>query len=75
MVFECVMRVCFSQGTSRGCYGWESSLRQKPQARTVFQAGVSTWSKPVLDKDSKNDRESQDEVVGILAYTAKTVKL
>ncbi|KAG7215999.1 hypothetical protein INR49_003521 [Caranx melampygus] len=52
------------EGTGRGCYGWESSLRQKPQARTVFQAGVSTWSKPVFDKDSKNDRESQDEVDG-----------
>ncbi|XP_059189222.1 DNA (cytosine-5-)-methyltransferase 3 beta, duplicate a [Centropristis striata] len=24
----------------RGSFGWESSLRQKPQARTVFQAGV-----------------------------------
>ncbi|KAI3357484.1 hypothetical protein L3Q82_015893 [Scortum barcoo] len=47
----------------RGCYGWESSLRQKPQARTVFQAGASNWSKPVdLDKDNK--KESQDEVDG-----------
>ncbi|XP_040008576.1 DNA (cytosine-5-)-methyltransferase 3 beta, duplicate a [Xiphias gladius] len=52
------------EGASRGCYGWESSLRQKPQARTVFQAGASTWSKPVgLDKDSKKGLESQDEVV------------
>uniref|UniRef100_A0A3B4T5A3 DNA (cytosine-5-)-methyltransferase n=1 Tax=Seriola dumerili TaxID=41447 RepID=A0A3B4T5A3_SERDU len=51
------------EGTSRGCFGWESSLRQKPQARTVFQAGASTWSKPVeLDKDSKKGLESQDEV-------------
>uniref|UniRef100_A0A4W6EDZ1 DNA (cytosine-5-)-methyltransferase n=1 Tax=Lates calcarifer TaxID=8187 RepID=A0A4W6EDZ1_LATCA len=52
-----------SQGTSRGSFGWESSLRQKPQARTVFQAGVSTWSKPIgHDKDSKKGVESQDEV-------------
>ncbi|KAF4072265.1 hypothetical protein AMELA_G00261170 [Ameiurus melas] len=30
----------------RGSYGWESSLRQKPQARTVFQAGSAAWAKP-----------------------------
>ncbi|XP_070695072.1 DNA (cytosine-5-)-methyltransferase 3 beta, duplicate a [Pempheris klunzingeri] len=55
-----------SQGSSRGCFGWESSLRQKPQARTVFQAGASNWSKPInLDKDSKKGLESKDEVVGI----------
>ncbi|XP_060931196.1 DNA (cytosine-5-)-methyltransferase 3 beta, duplicate a [Limanda limanda] len=48
---------------SRGSFGWESSLRQKPQARAVFQAGASTRAKPVgLDKDSKNGLESQDEV-------------
>ncbi|XP_048065483.1 DNA (cytosine-5-)-methyltransferase 3 beta, duplicate a isoform X1 [Megalobrama amblycephala] len=42
------------EGSVRGIYGWESSLRQKPQARTVFQAGAGTWSKPVNpDKDSK----------------------
>ncbi|XP_071333214.1 DNA (cytosine-5-)-methyltransferase 3 beta, duplicate a isoform X2 [Trachinotus anak] len=51
------------EGTSRGGFGWESSLRQKPQARTVFQAGASTWGKPVgLDKDSKKGLESPDEV-------------
>ncbi|XP_041802626.1 DNA (cytosine-5-)-methyltransferase 3 beta, duplicate a isoform X2 [Chelmon rostratus] len=49
------------QGTSRGSFGWESSLRQTPQARTVFQAGASNWSKPVnLDKDSKKGLESQE---------------
>ncbi|XP_051525560.1 uncharacterized protein LOC127424414 isoform X2 [Myxocyprinus asiaticus] len=43
----------FQQGSVRGIYSWESSLRQKPQARTVFQANAGTWSKPVnLDKDS-----------------------
>uniref|UniRef100_A0A8C4I6U0 DNA (cytosine-5-)-methyltransferase n=1 Tax=Dicentrarchus labrax TaxID=13489 RepID=A0A8C4I6U0_DICLA len=47
---ECVV----SQGTSRGSFGWESSLRQKPQARTVFQAGANNWSKPIdLDKDNQ----------------------
>ncbi|XP_051510104.1 DNA (cytosine-5-)-methyltransferase 3 beta, duplicate a isoform X2 [Myxocyprinus asiaticus] len=46
----------FQEGSVRGIYGWESSLRQKPQARTVFQAGAGTWSKPVnLDKDSKHE--------------------
>uniref|UniRef100_A0A673MLA1 DNA (cytosine-5-)-methyltransferase n=1 Tax=Sinocyclocheilus rhinocerous TaxID=307959 RepID=A0A673MLA1_9TELE len=34
--------------------GSRSSLRQKPQERTVFQAGTGTWSKPVNpDKNSK----------------------
>uniref|UniRef100_A0A8C1TMJ0 DNA (cytosine-5-)-methyltransferase n=1 Tax=Cyprinus carpio TaxID=7962 RepID=A0A8C1TMJ0_CYPCA len=38
----------------RGIYGWDSSLRQKPQERTVFQAGTGTWSKPVNpDKNGK----------------------
>ncbi|XP_074499588.1 uncharacterized protein LOC141772483 isoform X1 [Sebastes fasciatus] len=47
----------------RGGFGWESSLRQKPHARTVFQAGASTWSTPVdVDKDSKNGLESKAEV-------------
>ncbi|XP_026187808.1 uncharacterized protein LOC113145375 isoform X2 [Mastacembelus armatus] len=49
--------------TSRGGFGWENSLRQKPQARTVFQAGASNWCKPTdLDKDSKKGVESHDEV-------------
>uniref|UniRef100_A0AAQ5ZM14 DNA (cytosine-5-)-methyltransferase n=1 Tax=Amphiprion ocellaris TaxID=80972 RepID=A0AAQ5ZM14_AMPOC len=38
--------------------------------RTVFQAGDSNRCKPV-DKDRINDRESQDEVVGILKYTTR----
>ncbi|XP_042264064.1 DNA (cytosine-5-)-methyltransferase 3 beta, duplicate a isoform X1 [Thunnus maccoyii] len=47
------------EGTIRGGFGWESSLRQTPQARTVFQAGRSTWCKPIaLDKGP----ESRDEV-------------
>ncbi|XP_043103315.1 DNA (cytosine-5-)-methyltransferase 3 beta, duplicate a [Puntigrus tetrazona] len=42
------------EASVRGIYGWESSLRQKPQERTVFQAGTGTWSKPVNpDKDCK----------------------
>uniref|UniRef100_A0A4W5KVE1 DNA (cytosine-5-)-methyltransferase n=1 Tax=Hucho hucho TaxID=62062 RepID=A0A4W5KVE1_9TELE len=53
------------QGNIRGIYGWESSLRQKPQARTVFQAGAG--AKPqVLDNDSKKDQESEAASVGTL---------
>ncbi|XP_034091529.1 DNA (cytosine-5)-methyltransferase 3A-like isoform X4 [Gymnodraco acuticeps] len=48
--------------TTRGSFGWESSLRQKPQARAVFQAGVSTWSAPQpIDQDSRKGLESQEE--------------
>ncbi|XP_020491467.2 DNA (cytosine-5-)-methyltransferase 3 beta, duplicate a [Labrus bergylta] len=48
--------VIWKEGNVRGSYGWESSLRQKPQARTVFQAGETNGSK--LDKGP----ESKDEV-------------
>lgn len=71
MFFVC-NEYAVSQGTIRGNFGWESSLRQKPKTRTVFQAGDNTWSKPVdLDKDSKNELGSQDDVVGVLEYTTK----
>uniref|UniRef100_UPI0037E7674B DNA (cytosine-5-)-methyltransferase 3 beta, duplicate a n=1 Tax=Semicossyphus pulcher TaxID=241346 RepID=UPI0037E7674B len=53
--------IYWKEGTIRGGFGWESSLRQKPQARTVFQAGASNWSKPVNPDKSP---ESKDEVVG-----------
>ncbi|TNN73296.1 DNA (cytosine-5)-methyltransferase 3B [Liparis tanakae] len=49
----------------RGGYGRENSLRQKPQARTLFQAGASTRSIPDgVDKDSKKGLESREEVDG-----------
>ncbi|KAM4610617.1 DNA (cytosine-5-)-methyltransferase 3 beta, duplicate a [Polymixia lowei] len=52
------------KGTIRGGFDWESSLRQKPQARTVFQAGAGTWDKPIgVDQDSKKGLESPDELV------------
>ncbi|KAL6119361.1 uncharacterized protein ACO6RY_03947 [Pungitius sinensis] len=48
----------------RGGHGLESSLRQKPPTRTLFQAGGKTISSPRgVDKDSKRGLESQDEVV------------
>ncbi|XP_036386719.1 uncharacterized protein LOC118779008 [Megalops cyprinoides] len=40
--------------TIRGICGWENSLRQKPQARRVFQAGVNTREKP--QGCNKNDK-------------------
>uniref|UniRef100_A0A8C1FEE1 DNA (cytosine-5-)-methyltransferase n=2 Tax=Cyprinus carpio TaxID=7962 RepID=A0A8C1FEE1_CYPCA len=43
--------------------GSRSSLRQKPQERTVFQAGTGTWSKPVNpDKDSKPENNARSSV-------------
>uniref|UniRef100_A0A8C7Q4P8 DNA (cytosine-5-)-methyltransferase n=1 Tax=Oncorhynchus mykiss TaxID=8022 RepID=A0A8C7Q4P8_ONCMY len=58
----CVCMCVVPQGNIRGIYGWESSLRHKPQARAVFQAGAGAgaWAKPqVLDNDSKKDQESE----------------
>ncbi|KAM8864274.1 DNA (cytosine-5-)-methyltransferase 3 beta, duplicate a isoform 2-T2 [Spinachia spinachia] len=47
----------------RGGLGLESSLRQKPPTRTLFQAGGRTISSPKgVDKDSTSAPESQDEV-------------
>ncbi|XP_051805509.1 DNA (cytosine-5)-methyltransferase 3C-like [Acanthochromis polyacanthus] len=60
----------WKEGTVRGGYGWENSLRQKPQARTVFQAGDSNRCKPV-DKDRINGRESQDEVLDETSPSSK----
>ncbi|XP_039591495.1 DNA (cytosine-5)-methyltransferase 3A-like [Polypterus senegalus] len=36
----------FDEGRTRGICGWESSLRQKPPPRKVFQAGAHTWKEP-----------------------------
>uniref|UniRef100_A0AAQ4QCZ1 DNA (cytosine-5-)-methyltransferase n=1 Tax=Gasterosteus aculeatus aculeatus TaxID=481459 RepID=A0AAQ4QCZ1_GASAC len=62
------IRVCnacvVSQMAVRGTHGLESSLRQKPPTRTLFQAGGRTTSSPKgVDKDSKRGLESQDEVL------------
>ncbi|XP_034028908.1 DNA (cytosine-5-)-methyltransferase 3 beta, duplicate a [Thalassophryne amazonica] len=57
----------------RGSSGWEISLRQKPQARTVFQAGANTWSKPVeLHLDRKKTLDSEDEVDKEASLSHKT---
>ena len=74
MVCVCVCNesVLSLRGPIRGGYGWETSLRQKPQSRAVFQAGRGTWAKPVgLDKDNHKGRESDDELVGVLTYTTR----
>ncbi|KAL6458865.1 hypothetical protein MHYP_G00323370 [Metynnis hypsauchen] len=64
------------KGTIRGIYGWESSLRQKPQARTVFQAGSGTWDKPQnLQKDEKAEVGKKDmSVSNISTPSPKSAK-
>uniref|UniRef100_A0AAY4EC65 DNA (cytosine-5-)-methyltransferase n=1 Tax=Denticeps clupeoides TaxID=299321 RepID=A0AAY4EC65_9TELE len=42
---ECGYVSIILQGCVRGMRGLESSLRQRPQARTVFQAGLGTWGR------------------------------
>ncbi|RVE70839.1 hypothetical protein OJAV_G00069160 [Oryzias javanicus] len=43
----------------RRSFGLESSLRRRPRARTVFQAGAGTWCKPVdLDKEGEETSRS-----------------
>ncbi|XP_063064738.1 DNA (cytosine-5-)-methyltransferase 3 beta, duplicate a [Engraulis encrasicolus] len=44
----------------RGLHGWDSSLRQKPAARTLFQAGTGTWCKPLEADDVKHKAKSED---------------
>ncbi|KAG5282040.1 hypothetical protein AALO_G00051590 [Alosa alosa] len=42
-------------GGIRGLHGWDSSLRQRPAVRTVFQASTGTWSEPKsLEKENKD---------------------
>ncbi|XP_037539747.1 DNA (cytosine-5-)-methyltransferase 3 beta, duplicate a [Nematolebias whitei] len=50
-----------TKGTSRGRSGLRNSLRQKPQARTMFQAGVCTWSKPIDLNEDFRAHKSRDE--------------
>ncbi|XP_066558389.1 DNA (cytosine-5)-methyltransferase 3A isoform X2 [Amia ocellicauda] len=46
------------EGTTRGIYGWETSLRQKPQARKVFQAGVNPSEDPQKDDNSSYTKKN-----------------
>ncbi|KPP64687.1 hypothetical protein Z043_116948 [Scleropages formosus] len=43
---EVIWTGSYQQGARRGIHGWESSLRQRPQARTVFQAAAGVWEEP-----------------------------
>ncbi|XP_055024179.2 DNA (cytosine-5-)-methyltransferase 3 beta, duplicate a isoform X1 [Misgurnus anguillicaudatus] len=64
----------FPKGTVRGVYGWETSLRQKPQARTIFQAGAGTWTKPVnVDKD-RTPEVAKNEVSSASGVTTSSPK-
>ncbi|KAJ8360912.1 hypothetical protein SKAU_G00174370 [Synaphobranchus kaupii] len=59
------------EGSIRGICGWESSLRQKPQARTVFQAGVGTWAKPQsLEKDRNTPKTAVESPAGTTLETS-----
>ncbi|MCJ8734989.1 hypothetical protein PDJAM_G00241590 [Pangasius djambal] len=59
----------------RGIYGWESSLRQKPQARTVFQAGSGTWAKPQsLQLDKKEQATKNDGGQAVSSITTPSPK-
>ncbi|XP_017324033.1 DNA (cytosine-5-)-methyltransferase 3 beta, duplicate a isoform X3 [Ictalurus punctatus] len=59
----------------RGIYGWESSLRQKPQARTVFQAGSATWAKPQsLQLDKKEEATKNDGGQAVSSITTPSPK-
>ncbi|KAK7877914.1 hypothetical protein WMY93_031443 [Mugilogobius chulae] len=50
-----------NKDVTRGSYGWENSLRQKPQVRTIYQAGSNTWSKTGDEKDSQDEVTNQTE--------------
>ncbi|XP_015220486.1 DNA (cytosine-5)-methyltransferase 3B isoform X2 [Lepisosteus oculatus] len=49
----------YSEEKSRGVAGWETSLRQRPPPRTIFQAGLSPHGKP-RSRDSSL-KPKQDE--------------
>ncbi|XP_058246542.1 DNA (cytosine-5-)-methyltransferase 3 beta, duplicate a isoform X2 [Hemibagrus wyckioides] len=63
--------VVWTKGNSiRGIYGWESSLRQKPQARTLFQAGSGTWAKQqslLLDKKEEATKNNSSQAESNIA--------
>ncbi|XP_058847009.1 uncharacterized protein LOC117422312 isoform X3 [Acipenser ruthenus] len=46
----------FKEGVPRGIYGWDSSLRQKPPARKIYQAGANSWEKPKTDNCSPSTK-------------------
>ncbi|XP_061115075.1 uncharacterized protein LOC133139515 [Conger conger] len=48
----------FHQDKVRGSHGWGRSLRQQPQARLLFQAGVSTQEKPQTHDENKSPRKT-----------------
>ncbi|XP_061825513.1 DNA (cytosine-5-)-methyltransferase 3 beta, duplicate a [Nerophis lumbriciformis] len=51
------------EGPNRGGHNLECSLRQKPRARTVFQADVGTWSS-IEDEDSLGKKETRISLKG-----------
>ncbi|XP_015456422.3 DNA (cytosine-5-)-methyltransferase 3 beta, duplicate a isoform X1 [Astyanax mexicanus] len=61
------------EDSGRGIFGWESSLRQKPQARTVFQAGSGTWEQP-QNMDKKEEVGKNDAVSGLQVSSPRSGK-
>uniref|UniRef100_A0AAY4EAY7 DNA (cytosine-5-)-methyltransferase n=1 Tax=Denticeps clupeoides TaxID=299321 RepID=A0AAY4EAY7_9TELE len=69
---ECGYVSIILQGCVRGMRGLESSLRQRPQARTVFQAGLGTWGRvedtspstpPQSPTNSKLPKKNRDHLI------------
>ncbi|KAL2103403.1 hypothetical protein ACEWY4_000271 [Coilia grayii] len=59
----------------RGTHGRDSCLRQRPPARTVFQAGSGTWCKPgALEKEAEETQaESPTKESGSMATPVRNV--
>uniref|UniRef100_H2SKN2 DNA (cytosine-5-)-methyltransferase n=2 Tax=Takifugu rubripes TaxID=31033 RepID=H2SKN2_TAKRU len=61
----------WKEGTNRGHFGWESSLRQKPPTRTVFQAGINCSKPNEPYKRSKKGIEHHEKVAEESSPTSK----
>ncbi|KAI5614004.1 DNA (cytosine-5-)-methyltransferase 3 beta, duplicate a isoform X1, partial [Silurus asotus] len=71
----CVCLFVVLQDSIRGIYGWQSSLRQKPQARTVFQAGSGTWAKPQsIQLEKKDEATINNEDKALPSVTTQSPK-
>ncbi|MBN3275186.1 DNM3B methyltransferase, partial [Polyodon spathula] len=53
-----ISRVLYDMSRSVGIYGWDSSLRQKPPARKIYQAGANSWEKPKTDNCSPSTKKN-----------------
>ncbi|XP_043946306.1 DNA (cytosine-5)-methyltransferase 3B-like [Protopterus annectens] len=51
-------QLSFSEARKRGAVGWESSLRQRPPPRTIYQAGLDFRSKKRKEDQSLKNRKN-----------------